>query len=516
MPDRASTGRATIARAAYVRASRRPSPCSIQGSVADILQPMADALPLRIFLASPGDIADEREVVRLCVDEHRERGRGQSRVAYEVVGWERVRGTARRPQEAINELISESHFLIVLFKGSWGSEPGSPWGYSSGTEEELFTGLLELGRAEQPMRDVWVAFLEHPAPAEQVVSLRKQMSRHHSIMYESILDTRDLKEKLTERLEAWETAAGRKVARQIDLVPSSGRDVLRAASLRLHGEKLVELGQADAGRTALEEAAVLGGPVEQLAYARFLARHGDLDGAHASTQRAIDHFATGTGYLYSPLAAEAFAAQAGVLRRQRRDLDAIGRLEQALTLLDEHDAYGQRARCRILDDLGLAQQATGELESARSNFEAALESRRGSGQVLEVCQSLVNLARLEVRSGNLETADAHADEVIATLRGTPPTALHANAEVLAAQMRLRQGRADEGVPYAERALSLNRQIASRHGEAISLLVLAQCYRAAGKEREAAEHVRACLDLNSAMGNEEGARRAQWLLDQLAI
>ena len=93
----------------------------------------------------------------------------ESNAAYEVVGWERVRGTARRPQEAINELIGESHFLIALFKGSWGSEPGSPWGYTSGTEEELFTGLLELGRAEQPMRDVWVVFLDHPSPAGQIV-----------------------------------------------------------------------------------------------------------------------------------------------------------------------------------------------------------------------------------------------------------------------------------------------------------------------------------------------------------
>jgi tetratricopeptide (TPR) repeat protein len=477
---------------------------------------MADALPLRIFLASPGDLADEREVVQACVDEHRARRSGQAKVTYEVVGWDRVRGTARRPQEAINELISESHFLIALFKGSWGSEPGSPWGYTSGTEEELFTGLLELGRAEQPMRDVWVAFLEHPAPADQIVNLRRQMSRHHSIMYESIADIRELKEKLTERLEAWEAAEGSKVARHIDLLPSSGRDVLRAANLRLHGEKLVELGQAEAGRTALKEAAVLGGPLEQLAYARFLARHGDLDGAYASTQRAIEYFASGTGHLYSPLAAEAFAAQAGVLRRQGRDVDAIGRLEQALTLLDERDAYGQRVRCRILDDLGLAQQETGDLASARRNFEAALESRRGSGQGLEVCQSLVNLARLEVRSGDLETAVAYADEVIATLRGTPPTALHANAEVLAAQVHLRQGLPDEGVPYAERALSLNRQIASRRGEAISLLVLAQCYRAAGNERKAEEHARACLDLNIAMRNEGGANRAQWLLDQLAV
>ena len=478
---------------------------------------MADALPLRIFLASPGDLADEREVVRACVDEHRDRRRGESNTAYEVVGWERVRGTARRPQEAINELIGESHFLIALFKGSWGSEPGSPWGYTSGTEEELFTGLLELGRAEQPMRDVWVAFLDHPAPASQIVNLREQITRHNSVMYESIADIRELKEKLTERLETWETAAGFKIARHIDLLPSSGRDVLRAANLRLHGEKLVDLGQAEAGRTALKKAAALGGPVEQLAYARFLARHGDLEEAHTSTQRAIDHFATGTSYLYSPLAAEAFAAQAGVLRRQGRDVDAIGRLEQALTLLDtEHDAYGQRVRCRILDDLGLAHQKTGDLASARRDFEAALESRRGSRQGLEVCQSLVNLARLEIRSDDLSTAAVYADEVITTLRGTPPTALHANAEVLAAQVRLRQGLPGDGLPHAERALSLNRQIASRRGEAISLLLLAQCCRAAGREREAAEHARTCLEVNNAMGDKEGARRAQWLLDQLAV
>ena len=477
--------------------------------------PMVDALPLRIFLASPGDLGDEREVVRACVDEHNARRRGESNVTYEVVGWERVRGTARRPQEAINELIGESHFLVALFEGSWGSEPGSPWGYTSGTEEELFTGLLELGRAEQPMRDVWVAFLNHPAPADQIVKLRRQMSRHHSMMYESIADIRELKEKLTERLGAWEASAGSKVHRHVNLLPSSGKDVLRAASLRLHGEKLVDLGQAEAGRTALREAAVLGGPAEQLAYARFLARHGDLDEAHASTQRAIDYFVSETSYLYSPLAAEAFAAQAGVLRRQGHDVDAIGRLEQALTLLDERDAYAQGVRCRVLDDLGLAHQKTGDLASARRDFDAALKSRRDSRRGLDVCQSLVNLARLEVNAGDLETAAVYADEVVATLRGNPPTALHANAEVLAAQVRLRQGRPDEGVPYAERALSLNQQIASRRGEAISLLLLAQCCRAAGRAREAGRHARACLEVNRSMANEEGAQRAQWILNQLA-
>ena len=249
---------------------------------------MVDALPLRIFLASPGDLADEREVARVCVDEYNARRSDESNATYEVVGWERVRGTARRPQEAINELIGESHFLVALFKEAWGSEPGSPWGYTSGTEEELFTGLLELGRAEQPMRDVWVAFLDHPSPANEIMNLRQQMSRHHSMMYESVGDIRELKDKLTERLEAWEASAGSKVPRQVDLLPSSGKDVLRAANLRLHGEKLVDLGQPEAGRAALREASVLGGPLEQLAYAKFLARHGELEEAFGATQRAID------------------------------------------------------------------------------------------------------------------------------------------------------------------------------------------------------------------------------------
>ncbi|WP_327043892.1 tetratricopeptide repeat protein [Microbispora sp. NBC_01189] len=475
---------------------------------------MADALPLRIFLASPRDLSDERKVVHACVDEYNARREGESNLAYEVLGWERMRGTARRPQEAINELIEESHFLVALFKGSWGSQSGSPWGYTSGSEEELFTGLLELGRAEQPMRDVWVAFLKHPSPAERIVKLQEQMSQYHAMMYESIADIRELKTKLTERLEAWEALAGFKVPRHVDLLPSSGKDVLRAANLRLRGEKLVDLGQPEAGRANLQEAAALGGPAEQLAYARFLARHGELDEAYAATQRAIDHYASAASHLYSPPAAEAFAAQAGVLRRQGRDVDAIGRLEQALTLLIEGDAYAQKVRCRILDELGIAHQKIGDLVSARRACQKALDSRRGSGNAPDVCQSLVNLARLEVGMGDLETAASYANEVVLTLRGTPPTALHANAEVLTAQVRLRQGRPDEGVPYAERALALNRQIASRRGEAISLLVLAQCCRAAGMGREAEEHARACLEVNKAMGDEKGEQRAQWILDHL--
>lgn len=479
----------------------------------DRVQVMADALPLRIFLATPSGLEPEREIVRACVAEFNERHRGTS-VAYEVVGWERVRGTARRPQEAISELIGECHFLIALFRDHWGSEPGSPWGYTSGTEEELFTALLDLGQSEQPMRDVWIAFLQHDAPAPQIVNLKQQMNTRHSMLYEAITDTRDLKSKLAERLETWALAAEVKVVKHIDLIPSSGKDVLRASTLRIRGQKLVELGQPAAGLAALRDAAVLGGPAEHLAYAKQRARDGDLDGAFESTQSAIDYFTSGEEHLHTSLAAEAFAAQAGVLRRQGRPREAVGRLEQALTLIDDQDSSSVKVRCRILDDLGLACQKLDDLDAARRHFEIALAARQRAGLELDVCQSLVNLARLEVAAGNLHEATGHAESVLEKLKATPPTALHANAEALLAQMRIREGSPAEGVPHAERARAINQQIANKRGEAISLLILAQCCLGAGDHRSARLHALACIDVNRMMNNEDGISQAQRVLDQL--
>lgn len=474
---------------------------------------MTEARPYTIFLASPSGLEAEREIVRNCVAEFNS-ATPRPPVSFEVVGWERVRGTARRPQEAINELISESHFLIAMFRERWGSEPGSPWGYTSGTEEELFTALLELGETERPMRDVWVAFLAHDAPAVEIVQLRDQLNTKHAILYESIVDARDLREKLGERLRSWAPSVGVKVANHVDLKPSSGIDVLRAARLRLRGQKLVELGEHQAGLSSLRDAALIGGPTEHLAYAQQRARSGDLEGAVASTQDAIDYFTTGQGHLHTPLAAEAFAAQGGLYRRQGRDFEAVGRLEHALTLVRSQDPVAIKVRCRILDELGLAYQKLGDLQTARDRLQTCLDERTTAGLEVDQAQSRVNLARLEVASGDIAAALAHAGSAQATLRGLPPSALQANVEVLCAQLSIRMDQHQAGVAHAERALAVNRQIANKRGEAISLLVLAQCYGGAGDAESARQYAIACMDVNIKMSNQYGIDQAKALLDQL--
>ncbi|RFZ32256.1 hypothetical protein DAVIS_05403 [Mycobacterium marinum] len=474
---------------------------------------MSDGIPLRVFVATPGDLTGERDVIRTVINEHNARQRDDlSR--FEMVGWEGVRGTARRPQEAINELIGECHYMIVMFRKAWGSEPGSPWGYTSGTEEELFTGLLQLGQLERPIRDVWVAFLPEVSPDPRITQLQEQMKRSHALMYEAPADIRDFKTKLGDRLAAWAEFAGAKVARHIDLLPSSGKDLLRASTLRRDGEKLVELGLPEQGRGHLQESAVLGGPPEQLAYAKFLERSGDLDAAEEVLESAISYFSSQPGTLHTPLAAEAFAALAGLFRRKKADRDAIGRLQQALTLIGDDDPYSSAVRCRIRDELALAQQQVGELESAIENIEASLGERTRRGDELGIAQSNVNRARLHVAMHELDGARSRAERALAILKHHPPGALHANAEVLRAQVLLRQGVGVEALDNIARAVAINRQIGNSRGEAIALLVSAQCHRAASEVDEAIENARAALALNEKIGDSYGASRARWLIDQL--
>ncbi len=474
---------------------------------------MTDGLPLRVFVATPGDLTSERALVDTVISEHNARQTTDS-ARFERAGWESVRGTARRPQEAINELIGECHFMIVMFRRSWGSEPGSPWGYTSGTEEELFTGLLQLGEDDRPLRDVWVGFLNETAPDPRITQLQDQMKSTHAMMYESASDAADLKRKLTARLESWASKFGPKAPRHIALIPSSGKDLLLASSLRRDGEKLVQLGQPAAGRVNLKEAAVLGGPPEKLAYAKFLEHAGELDAAQAEIEHVIDYFAREPGILHTPAAAEAFAALAGIFRRKGSDVDAIGRLQQALTLLRENDPYTSAVRCRIADELGLAHQKIGELTSARESFEISHLERIKFGDELGTCQSLVNFARLHVAEKDFDSAGRCAEDALRGLAGFPPGALHANAEVLRAQVLLRLGRASEAMGNVARAIAINRQIGYARGEAISLLVSAQCHKSAGDLSAAMEAAEKALAINVKTGDEVGVANCRWQIDHM--
>jgi tetratricopeptide (TPR) repeat protein len=453
---------------------------------------------LRVFVASPGDASDERAEALNCVERVNSELAKDGESEFELVGWEIVRGTAQRPQEAINELIDSCDYLICVFRRSWGSDPGGTLGFTSGTEEELFTALLGLGREAHPMRDVWLAFVDADGVSTEVTDLKIQIQTRHALMYETVADVGDFREKLEQRLTGWATAT-RKEPRDIDLLPRSGRDLLGADRLRRKGESLVKLGQFEFGVAKLQEAVAIGGPPERIAYARVLERQGDIAAAREQVDQAIDQLTRASANLNTPSVAEAFACQASLLRREQRDFEAKQRLTQALALLQQDDEYTNRVRCRILDDLGLAHQKLKELDDAKQRFLEALEIRDRTGDPHSIAQSEVNLARNAVARGDLSAGEEYSRAALKRVRSLPSSALLANAYLLRAQVLLRLGDSTSAIEHAQWSAVLNTQLGNNYGAAMAQNVLAQAQAKAGNRDEAEVHAKISIEINAQMG-----------------
>jgi tetratricopeptide (TPR) repeat protein len=461
---------------------------------------MAASSKLRVFVASPGDLRVEREEARECVARVNAELAHVGGPEFALIGWEIVRGTAKRPQEAINELVDGCDYMICLFKKNWGSEPGGPLAYTSGTEEELFTALLGLGREEHPMRDVWLAFMDTDGVNEEVSELKNQIQERHALLYDSASDLQDFRRKLEQRLHGWVTV-GPKEPRNIDLLPRSGRDVLGADRLRRRGERLVELGHADLGTKTLHEAVDIGGPPEKVALARVLARQGRVGDAHELVGKAIDQLVKESADLHTPSVAEAYAYQANLLRRERKNFEAKQRLTQALGLLLGEDEYTQRVRCRILDDLGLVHHNLKEYKEATRRFTEALKARKLAADPYAVAQSEINLARTCVAMGDLEKGNRYSEAALKALSSLSPGTVHANAYLLRAQVVLRLGDSLGAVEFARMSLTLNEQFSNNRGSAMAHNVLAQAFRHTGQIDESRKHAELAVDINNRTGME---------------
>lgn len=454
---------------------------------------------LRVFIASPADAADERKIAHDCVTAVSAQLDPARGIRLELVGWEIVRGTAQRPQEAINELIDSCDFMICVLKRSWGSDPGGAPGFTSGTEEELFTALLGLGRRTHRMRDVWLAFIDVDDADPRIHDLKRQIHEKHALLYETISSPVDFWSKLQERLRGW-AKGEQKVARSIDLVPQSGRDILGADRLRRKGEQLVDLGQVEQGEKALQQAADLGGPPESIAYARFLARQGRIEQAHAIIRESLDQLFRHSPDLESPSVAETYAYQANLLRREKKYFEAKQRLAQALDLLNKDDEYTRRIRSRILDDLGLAHHGAREYADALTRFEESRAIRLRSGEPRLIAQSSINLARTNLALGRMDRAESESESAVEILRALTPGPLHANALLLRAQVLQRADNFELAAESATMSLALNEQLGNTRGMAIAHNVLAQIQDALGDRNEARRHARACVDINTKMGS----------------
>ena len=143
----------------------------------------------RIFIASPGDLSDERTLFPQILDKLNRVKASAMAVHLEPLGWEDRPPGMGRPQAQINEDVEKCDLFVMLLWKRWGTPPGGNSPYSSGTEEEY-----ELARrlySDRKTPDIYLYFREVREemladPGEQlrkVLDFRKRIEEERALFF---------------------------------------------------------------------------------------------------------------------------------------------------------------------------------------------------------------------------------------------------------------------------------------------------------------------------------------------
>ena len=159
-----------------------------------------------IFIASPGDVADERQVVHdLCRKLNSDPLVKGLHIQLESFGWELAMPQAGDPQEIINQLVDECDLLICLFHRRFGS---STTDQPSGTLEEFLNAYEKWKNNQKPQiflyfKDAVIRSKKEREDAQfiKVLDFKEQVANDRLVLYKEFNETADFKKGLERRFE---------------------------------------------------------------------------------------------------------------------------------------------------------------------------------------------------------------------------------------------------------------------------------------------------------------------------
>lgn len=175
---------------------------------------MSEDLPqhrvLRVFIGSPGDLEDEREIARDVVQRVNNTIGQHLGVHLDLRGWEdTLPGHTTRTQEKINEDLRKCDIFLGMVWKRWGTPPSDDGPYTSGFEEEYHLALEQREAGE--MRDVFLYFKEMPdvvledpgTQASKVLEFRRSVEENRNVLFDTFEDEEEWKEVLRDLLDRY-------------------------------------------------------------------------------------------------------------------------------------------------------------------------------------------------------------------------------------------------------------------------------------------------------------------------
>ena len=173
---------------------------------------------IRVFVASPSGLDDERRAVWDVIGEINRRNASHWRLQFKAVGWEDTVGGNRRAQDIINRDLETCDYFFGILSDHWGSPPQSESNgdirYKSGFHEEY--DLAQKLFKTRKMKDILLFFKDIPddrlrdiGPSlQKVLDFRKQVRMDRKPLYHEFDELELFKDKIGDALNkiGWDAA----------------------------------------------------------------------------------------------------------------------------------------------------------------------------------------------------------------------------------------------------------------------------------------------------------------------
>ena len=155
---------------------------------------------LRVFLASPGDLKDERIAIRDVVIEFNESWADALGYQIDLMGWEDTVSRVGRPQDIINQELDKCDLFIGMIWRRWGTPPDIDGEYTSGFQEEFDRSVARRERDESPeialfFKEISDDLMDDPGDdLKKVLNFRQQIISEKKILFQEFPTDKEIEE----------------------------------------------------------------------------------------------------------------------------------------------------------------------------------------------------------------------------------------------------------------------------------------------------------------------------------
>ncbi len=164
---------------------------------------MADSKKhIRVFLASPGDLQEERVAAKAIVDHINKMLSDFEGYHVDLIGWEDTLPQYGRAQAVINQDLVTCELFVGMLWERWGTPPSKDGSYTSGFEEEYDIAITSRRENNRPeiclfLKDIDPKLLRDPGEdTKKVLAFRENLIASKEIKYEPFKDVREFERKL--------------------------------------------------------------------------------------------------------------------------------------------------------------------------------------------------------------------------------------------------------------------------------------------------------------------------------